>query len=225
VAVNSGKIPGKNKLTEFLKKADQVEEFSFLKSNEVKDWIKQKTQEKSGGRLEISAGAVNYLEFNYGKDLWKLNGELEKLVNYKLKNGDKITEDDLNLFCEKSVEVKIFDFIDAIGERNKRKAIELLGFLLENKEDAFYVFSMVVYQLRNIAKVDYFKRKGVFDQAKIAKETGLHPYVVKKTFFGLKNFKTSEIKSIYEACYRLDFSVKTGKMEIRDALKDLIFKI
>ncbi|MFO7807628.1 MAG: DNA polymerase III subunit delta [Candidatus Moraniibacteriota bacterium] len=225
VVVHFGKKPGKNKLFNFLKKAAQIEEFPFLKSNEVKEWIILKIKEKSDSKIGANNEVINYLEANYGKNLWKLNNELEKLVNYRIEKGGNIEKGDLDLFCERLLEVKIFDFVDAIGMRNKKRSVELLNSLLKSGEDAFYIFSMIIYQIRNIARVDYCRKKGVLSQDAIAGETGLHPFVAKKTLNQLRNFNTAEIKKIYEICYSLDFAVKTGKLEIKDALRDLVVKI
>lgn len=219
----SGKPRKNSKLFKFLQKKAQVEEFKFLSFAEIGNWIDRKVQEKSGGSLRINFEVKKNLEISFGKDLWRLNGELEKLVAFKQEG--EITKVDWEALCQESTEVKIFDFVDALGVRNKEKAVEMLSSLMNNKEDAFYIFSMIVYQVRNLAKVDYCRRKGCQDQNSIAGETGLHPFVVKKTLNQLRNFKLAEIKRIYNFCSELDLFVKTGRMEMKDALKDLVVRI
>jgi DNA polymerase-3 subunit delta len=223
VATFSGKPQKNRKLFKFFQKNTQVEEFGFLGSSEIGNWIDRKIQEKSNGKVWINFEVKKNLEISFGKDLWRLNGELEKLAAFKQEG--EITKDDWEALCQELTEVKIFDFVDALGTKNKEKAVQMLSILMKNKEDAFYVFSMIVYQIRNLAKVDYCWRKGYQDQNAIASETGLHPFVVKKTLNQLRNFKLTEIKRIYIFCSELDFFVKTGKMEMRDALKDLVVRI
>ncbi|MDZ7611410.1 MAG: DNA polymerase III subunit delta [Candidatus Moranbacteria bacterium] len=221
-----GKPSSKNKFFVFLKKYADSRESSGLADRELRSWIEDRIREKSGGTLGAETPVFNYLAANYGKDLWRLDSELEKLVSFRINSaGSGIKEEDLALFCQKALEVKIFDFVDSIGVRNKRRSLQLMNSLLSSKEDPFYIFSMIVYQLRNLARVDYCKRKGIFDQKAIASRTGLHPYVVKKTQQQLSNFGTSQIKSIYNLCFKLDNFSKTGKIEIKDALKDLVVKI
>jgi DNA polymerase-3 subunit delta len=115
--------------------------------------------------------------------------------------------------------------VDSIGNRNKARSLELLEFLLSKKEDAFHIFSMIVYQFRNLALVFDCKNKGIFNSQGVAQKTGLHPFVAQKTLNQINYFSSSQVKNFYQQIFSLDIKSKSGKIEIKEALKDFIIKI
>ena len=59
----------------------------------------------------------------------------------------------------------------------------------------------------------------------ISKETGIHPYVVKKTYPQVQQFTLLELKKIYQKIFEVDSSIKTGKIDAEMALDLLITRI
>ena len=59
----------------------------------------------------------------------------------------------------------------------------------------------------------------------IAKETKLHPFVVKKGLAQGRNFSFEGLKNIYQKLADLDQQVKTGRMEIKLALDKFIVEL
>ena len=74
-----------------------VQEFKKLNNSELGDWIKKETEARGGA---ISARAAQTLFGLVGYDLWQIDREIDKLINYK--NGEKrestlpLSEDDKN---------------------------------------------------------------------------------------------------------------------------------
>lgn len=208
-----------NKLLNFLKKKGEIEEFKKVNALEAEKFIKDKIE----GAVQIEPMAVRKLSLILGGSLWLLDREVEKLINYK--SEGIITESDVDEMSEGEVSVKIFDLVDAIGNQNKKRAHELLVSLLEKGEDGFYILSMMVFQLRNLALVEDCKNSGVFDSKEIARKTGLHPYVAQKTLAQLRNFEGGRLREMYERAFRLDINSKSGKINIKEALEDFIISI
>lgn len=208
-----------NKLLNFLKKNGEKQEFKKITSFEAEKFILNKLR----GLNEIEPGVARKLALIYGENLWLLDRELEKLINFKA--GEKITEKDFKKMSDGEASVKIFDLVDAIGNQNKKRAYELLDSLLKNGEDGFYILSMMVFQIRNLSLVLDCRNRGIFNQQEIAQKTALHPFVVQKSLGQLSLFNADKLKKIYQRAFSLDINSKSGKININEALEDFIIKI
>ncbi len=208
-----------NKLLNFLKKNSKIQEFKKITVLEIEKFISNKLE----GKNQIDYGVAREMMLLFNNDLWRLDRELEKLINFK--SGDKITREDFYKICEGEATVKIFDLVDAIGSKNKKKALELLKFLINQGVDVFYILSMMIFQIRNLVLVLDCKNKGIFNSQEVAERTKLHPFVVQKALIQLRGFNSQKLKEIYERAFALDINSKSGKINLSEALEDFIIKI
>jgi DNA polymerase-3 subunit delta len=213
--------PKKNgKIYKLLNKIGKTQNFEKLSGPKLNRWIVDRV---SGFGAKISPRALNKLVLFAGNELSLLDNELQKLINF-VDNGT-IEEADVDLLVKANIDVNIFSTIDALANRNKKEALYLLHEHLKKGEDAFYVFSMIVYQFRNLIKVSGSMDRFRNDEYALGKEIGLHPYVVKKSLQQLRNFPLEKLKKIYEQLSRLDLQVKTGKLDIKLALDMFIVEL
>lgn len=229
VVFSEGEIKTKsNKLFLFLNKNSKVQESKRLDTRKAAAWLGSEMAARSGGKIAINISAQSRLVQITKNNLWKINSEIDKLIAFKLaqSGGNKtITLDDVNLLCQGEIEAKIFDLIDALGTRDKSKAIWLLKNVIDQGENEFYVFSMFLYQLRNLAVVAGFRDKFGADSQMISRQAGIHPFVAKKTLDQLRNFSKKQIGRLFGLAAKLDLEVKTGVREnMNDALVYFIAK-
>jgi len=200
-----------------LKKKAKTQEFEVLEGQRLKSWI---TKEFKKYDREVSADVVQELVNSIGNDLWAMSNEIKKLVSYK-KN---IKIEDVKLLIRSKVETDIFKTIDAIASKNKKQALELIHKHLEKGDSPLYLFSMINYQFRNLLII-----KDLIDKCKpyniIIKKTGLHPFVVKKTYSQCIKFDLQELKKIYQKIFQIDLDMKTGKVDQATALDLLVAEI
>jgi len=199
---------GKGELFKFLtKKPVLYQEFKNLEGIKLENWIKKEVT-KYG--KEIEEKAIKKLVAEVGSDLWQMANEVNKLISYK---DDKvIKEKDVEILVKPKIDTNIFATIDAIAYRDKKKALKLLHQHLEKKDDEIYLLTMFIYQFRNLLKLKDLVEKGVpFYQ--LAKRTGLHPFVVKKSWEQIKKFSLKELKKIYQKLLFLDLEIKIGQIE------------
>lgn len=217
-------IPAKNNaLFRFLEKmSDKKQLFEKLQGAKLVRWTISQIK-KNGGQEELSLPNLNKLIAYAGDDLFQLDNEIKKLVNFK--GGEKIGAEDIDLLVKAKISANIFAAIEALSENDKKKALSLLHLQLEKGEDPFYIFSMYVYQFRTLLRIgDLFWQKK-FNQYQIAKETGIHPYVAQKGLAQLKNFNLKKLKDIYQKLQDIDLEIKTGKIDIKLALDKFILEI
>lgn len=200
-----------------LKKKAKSQEFEVLTGQKLKNWVKKEFD--NYGR-DINSEALDLLVKYVGNDLWQMSNEIKKLASYK----KKIEKEDVELLTRSKIETDIFKTIDAIADKNKKLALSLIHKHLEKGDSPLYLFSMINYQFRNLLMV-----KDLIDRCKpyniILKKTGLHPFVVKKTYSQARVFDLQELKKIYQRIFQIDLNIKTGKIEPQLALDLLIAEI
>ena len=215
--------PKKNgKLYKLLLKISKSQSFERLSGIKLEQWIVGRMKEidpVSG----ISKGALAKLIAYAGNSTGTLDKEIRKLVDFT--DGKIISEDDIDMLVKADSDTNIFETIDALGANNKKKALRLLQAHLRRGEDPFQIFSMFVYQFRNLLKVADLKDKCSNNEYAIAKESGLHPFVVKKSLAQARSIPFDKLVSIYQELGRIDRDIKTGKIEIRLALEKFIAEL
>jgi len=234
-------LPRKNnKLFKFLLANSKNQNFEKLSGGKLSAWALKRIQNLGG---KISQPALNKLIIYVGNDLLQMNNEIEKLTSYvscskyhvasiKGKNIEnqllkerQIQEQDVNLLVKSKIEANIFETIDALASRNKKIALKLLHDQLEKGDDPFYIFSMYVYQFRNLLKIGGFYFQGNTNQYEIAKAAKLHPFVAQKGIAQLRGFTLIQLKKIYKRLGELDLQIKTGKIDIVLALDRFVVSI
>ncbi|MDI6592096.1 MAG: DNA polymerase III subunit delta [Patescibacteria group bacterium] len=198
----------KDEFFNFLKKYGKSQEFKLLEGEKLKNWIKK---EFEGYQVKTEPGVVERLINFVGNDLWQLNNEIKKLISYK--KNKKIEIKDVDLLVRPKIETDIFQTIDWLALKNKKKALESLHRHLEKGESPFYLLSMINFQFRNLL------------MAKSGNLRGMHSFLAKKTLWQSKKFTLQELKKIYQKIFEVDLSIKTGKIDPETALDLFIAEI
>ena len=214
-----GEIGGKEKLFNFLKnKAEQIKKFDLLSGQNLKNWVRNKFEEKKSKITDI---AVERLCQYVGNDLWRMDNEIEKLTNFSKKT---IGEKEISALTKPLIETDIFRTIDAISQKNKHRALELIHNHLKRGDSPLYLLTMINYQFRNILMVkSLIEKRQPYNT--IAAKTKLHPFVVKKSYYQSKNFSLKELKNIYNKIFQTDLNIKTGRIEPVIAIELLMASI
>lgn len=210
-----------DKRTSLFKKLNQPkvsQEFPLLDETQLRRWIKKEVEARGG---EIEPEAVSKLVEYVGNDLWRLSNELDKVTGYRL----QVTADSIELLVKPQIESNIFNLIDSIGAKNKKRALQELHNLIENGQNELYILSMIVYQFRNLLIVRDFVERGVSNQYDLSKKASLHPFVAGKTLSQARNYTIDNLKKIYQMLLDFDLKMKTGQLEPRTALDLLVVKL
>lgn len=94
----------------------------------------------------------------------------------------------------------VFSFVDAVFSKKRENTYRELKNLIEDGEDEFYLFSMILYGLRNIA---YCK----FNSPNVNK---MAPFTKSKAQKQSDQFSEEQIKTLFKELYEIDKGVKTG---------------
>lgn len=214
-----GEIKKSSSLFKFLGKNAKCQDFSELKGVKLKNWAEKQINNYGG---KINQFALSKLLLYAGNDLWRLDNEIKKLVSFKDKK--EINPDDVGLLVRSKIETDIFKTIDAISQKDKKTALNLLHGHLDKGDPPLYLLSMINYQFRNLIIIkDLIEKNTPYNL--IVKKSGLHPYVVKKNCYQAPRFSMAELKKIYQKIFQADLDMKTGRIEPTTALDLFIAEI
>ncbi|HEX7586158.1 MAG TPA: DNA polymerase III subunit delta [Patescibacteria group bacterium] len=216
-------LPKKNSAVfKFLDKNAKSQNFEKMSALKINQWVLRRFKELDP-EASIANSALEKLVVFSGGDMYILNSEIQKLINFA--NGVRISDVDVETLVNSNINIKIFDTIDALGNNNKKQASRLLHEHLKKGEDPFYLFSMFIYQFRNLLKVADLKENNGISEYEISKIAGIHPFVVKKSLAQIRNFSLKRLKNIYQQLAELDTKIKTGKIDIRLALDKFLIEL
>jgi len=202
-------------LFKFLRKSGQSQEFQPLAGQRLKNWVKK---ELKNYKVNISPEALDQLINYTGNNLWRLTNELSKLANFK--RQQKIELDDVELLVKPEIETDIFETIEAVALKNRKKALLLIYNHLKKGDSPLYLLSMINFQFRNLLIIKDLTEKN-YSYNSILKMSKLHPFVLKKSWSLVNKFTLLELKKIYQKIFQVDLAIKTGKINPEIAL-DLV---
>lgn len=199
----------------------EVRHFALPTARELPGWIIQRTQ-AYGGRIDPRAAAL--LAQNIGGNLRLLDQEIRKLLLYV---GDRqhVTTEDVQVMVPyvQSADV-IFQMVDAVGQRDARRAALDLHRLLEVGEHPLSIFGMIVRQFRLLIQVRWLADHHC-PQQQIASRLNLRPFVVRKIQAQSDHFTPVQLRAAYHLLMETDLAIKRGEMPAETALDVLIAQL
>lgn len=222
VFVESRSLSQKNPILRLAQaeKTGYVREFRLPRRGELDRWIRDRVRERGG---EIQPEAVMELAAFVGSDLRLLDQEIEKLLTY-LGSARPISRDDVRLLVSSAREASIFDLVDALGLRNRTKAVNTLHQLLDGGQSPVFLLFMIARQFRILSQVRELRAQGA-TLAQIQKALRLHRFVAEKASRQVGNFSASQLEAIHRRLLETDVSIKTGKTEAALALDLLVAEL
>ena len=203
-----------------LRKCGKLQEFKLLSSPQLKDWIKKEFQKQE---IKVSDKIAELLLEFVGQDLWQLSNEIKKLSFYKKK--EKVVEvSDIKKMVRPKIETAIFETIDTLAQRNKKKALRLLQDHLDKGDSPFYLLKMINFQFRNLLIASSLREEGK-TLNDLLRLNICHPYAAKKSWSVSAGFSLSQLKKIYQRIFEADLNIKTGKIKPEEGLRMLIAEI
>ncbi len=182
-------------------------------------WISKKALELGG---EFTREAAGVLRDFIGNNTQGAVQEINKLLAY-VNYERPVTGSDVENLSIRDRQSDIFAMVDALGNRQGEKAVELLHILLEEM-DFMPLFGMVVRQFRLLIQAREILDLGGGER-NITETLGLHPFVAKKIHVQAQQFDLSSLEDIYHHLLKIDLDEKTGGMPGAIALDVLIARL
>ena len=204
----------RKKLYKELSSAGQVMEAEPIRASNIGDWLQGRLQElnKEMDRhaYEYFVGAVSSMQ---SVNLSFLSKELEKLALFMGPEQRKISREHLLQVFSDVPEISSFAMLNAIGERNTAKALQLFRRQLENGVYFVLIVGMLARQVRLWWLAQELQAKGIRGRA-LATHLGQPPFIAEKTGREAATFPAGALKSALRALSDADYGLKTGQGDI-----------
>lgn len=224
VVVSKTKI---KKIFEIIKKNGQIADFKKPDILQMADFVVAQLQSLN---LKISGQNAKKIVQYCGNDLNKIFQETSKLASYcQEKNSKEISGADIDLLIVPSLELRVFDIIKMINEKNQFGALKILKGLLENKEEPTAILAIISMNFLDLYRAKVMKKENktlqdmtfVFDYK--GKEFRLSRAISQTGRFGFE-----KLRKIINFLVEADFQLKTSASDKKDkqtVLEKTIIKI
>ncbi|MHB9148514.1 MAG: DNA polymerase III subunit delta [Thermoleophilia bacterium] len=174
LALVGEKLPAGDPLRKAVSAVGDVLEFAAPKGGRLPDWVVRQTK-KLGGQIDTATARA--LVQRVGDDQHLLLRELEKLTTFRGRGHIKV--EDVELMCNRTVEAKVFDMVDAVANRSAALVFVSLEELYAAGEKPTGLLFRVMRHFQNLSKAVALREEG-FSPAQAQAELGLKPYPAKK---------------------------------------------
>lgn len=207
----------KNPLLKVAEQHGKIIQSMLPKGAALQSWITKRA--KSIG-VSISSEAAALLANFIGNQLRLLANELDKLATY-VGTGATISVDDVRKLSAHVQEARIFDLTDALAQRNRTRALNILHDLLADGESPLRLISMITSQVRSLLLVKELAQKGMRG-AQIASTLGVAPFVAEKALHQVGKFSPSQLEAAYRQLLATDAALKRSRLTADMALDLLV---
>jgi DNA polymerase III subunit delta len=195
----------------------QVLQCTLPKGAALESWIKKRAQ---GAGVKIQAEAVTLLADFIGNQLRLLANELDKLATY-VGAGGTIEASHVRLLSAEVQESRVFDLTDALAQRNRTLALNLLHDLLADGLHPLALLPTITSQVRSLLLVKELSATGL-RSGQIASALGSPPFVVEKALRNVGKFSTVQLEKTYRHLLDTDAALKRSRLSPEMALDLLI---
>ncbi len=218
LTVISDKIDERKKIVKDIKKYCKVIYKSLIQEKDMPNFVINEFKENN---YKIDYKTAVYFVNYVGKNIDILSSEINKMIIYK-ENNYIITKDDINEISSRGLKDNVFDFTNAIMNKDLNKMYECLNDLLIIGEDPIKIISLLANQFLFIYQVKLLDQNGK-NQNDIKEILKVHPYRIQLAMN--TNFLLYELSDILKKLHELDFKIKTGSIDKKAGLEDFLLHI
>lgn len=210
----------RKKLASEMNKRGCAVTFDTLTEPEIVKWFNSRLKPL---RKKMSAQAVQQLVFTAGRELTRLDGELNKLAAF---SGERtvIDEADIEAVVSPSLEYGAFDMLNHLFDGDAQGAYRLLEMMIERGGNRIAILASITRQLRGLSFMAEAAQSGASVE-ETGRQLSLNPYAAKLMAQKARRYPASELESLYTAAIDTDYAIKSGRMRDSAALDRLFIKI
>lgn len=144
--------------------------------------------------------------------------EVNKLLTYI--DDNRLTDEIIDKVVSTSNEKEMFRLNDAVMNKDIAKIFESYKIILSSGVDSIAIIDFLSKQFRTLYQVKILSKSKNPDL--ISKELGINPYVIKKMYDIMNNFKEEEIINIMYKLSDMDIDIKVNSLD-KDKLLEMFF--
>ncbi len=203
-----------------LSKYNFIFEAKELKGKNLLKWLVSHVEKKE---KTISQENAQLLIDISGESRSMLENQIEKIITFMNKEKE-ISLNHIQSLSTRLKQFSIFDLQNAIGNKDKNKAINIAFNLLENSAEPVFIIAMLTRYFTGVSRVsELTKEKMPLQQA--ARIVGTHPYYYKDYQQARSLFSDTDIANAFRALLHADLSIKTTTADGKNIVTILISEI
>ncbi len=185
-----------------------VRAFAVPTGDDLEQWIRRRAKGKG---VAVASDALALLATYVGSNLRLLDQELDKLATY-LGGAGTVGRDDVERLVSSVQEANVFHMVDALGNRDGRRALRLLHHLLDEGRVPLYLLTMVTRQFRLLLQARELDAQGAAP-GEMARQMEVAPFVAKKCAQQAMNYRPTDLRAIMAELLDIDVGIKTGQRD------------
>ena len=213
-------VDKRNKLFKVVKNKGRVVNFERQKADTLFRWIlgilKREGKNITRSTMEL------FLE-KTGDDMENISMELEKLLCYTM-DREVITSEDVETICTTQTVNKVFAMVDAIAEKQQKKALDLYYDLLTLKEAPMRILFLISRQFHILLLVKELRDQG-YNGSTLAEKASVPPFTVKNYVRQAGYFTMDQLRRGITLMVETEEAVKTGKLSDTLAVELIIVQM
>ena len=213
-------VDKRNKLFKVVKNKGRVVNFERQKADTLFRWIlgilKREGKNITRSTMEL------FLE-KTGDDMENISMELEKLLCYTM-DREVITSEDVETICTTQTVNKVFAMVDAIAEKQQKKALDLYYDLLTLKEAPMRILFLIARQFHILLLVKELRDQG-YNGSTLAEKASVPPFTVKNYVRQAGYFTMDQLRRGITLMVETEEAVKTGKLSDTLAVELIIVQM
>ena len=213
-------VDKRSKLFKTVQSKGYAAEFAVQDESTLKRWIAG-VLAKDGKR--ITEDTTQLLLTKTGTDMDNIQMELEKLVCYCMER-EVIADADVEAVCTTRISSHIFDMINAIADKQQKKALELYYDLLALKEPPMRILFLIARQCNMLLQAKVLKSRG-YDNRTIGSKLGVPPFIAGKYLTQASRFSSTVLRNAVQQCVEAEDAVKSGRMNDMMSVEILILSV
>jgi len=161
------------------------------------------------GRTVTREGAETLVQA-VGFDLRRLSAEIDKLVAYAGERAE-ITHEDVVDVVSQTAETSVFEFTEALANRDARASLRLLGDVLDQGESIFGVHALALRQVRDLIAARSMIDRGQGSLAEIARAVGRPDWQLRNVPRQARAFTGDELVGAIRSAAQTEAQMKTSR--------------
>lgn len=202
VVLVENKPDKRTKAYKWLEKHAEVTHSGELTRWEAVTWLEGEAKKRG---IPLSHELTQFFVDYVGIDQWRLESELEKIVLSRRTPSQELIRE----VVEPTPQATSFELLDATFA-GRQKEVERIISTVAHQEDPYMFLGLLSSQVFALALV---KSAGAKRPEDIARQTGVHPYVLKKVLPLTHKLSSREITQIIAELAKLDADMKSRSVE------------
>jgi DNA polymerase III subunit delta len=207
----------RKKFYKTMREKQVVAEFPKMKGPALESWASGFIQRKG---YRCTSSAIKKIVDLAGSDLQTLAAELEKLILYA-GSGKNISDAAVSELVGTSRQQGIFDFIGAVGRRDRNAALRSLANLLSMGEHPLVIVTMFARHCRQVLIAKEYLARGAATR-EIAGAAQIPPFLLDTFLRQVRAVDGATVEQLYVRLADLDRKLKSSPVDGRILLENLI---